>query len=153
MMRVQRSFGMPVQDAVAMHIARGVSRLFAAMGHATVLELSLANGRRADVVALSASGEITIIEVKSCAADYRSDQKWPDYGEYCDRYYFAVSPDFPQAIIPDDIGLIVADAYGGAILRESAVHVLAAARRKAVTLRFAQCAAERLGRLLDPEIG
>ena len=129
---------------VAQQIARGVLRLMTDHGYAGVTEMTLANGRRADVAAIGPGGEITIVEIKSSVADFRSDQKWPEYRPFCDRFYFAVGQDFPQDLIPQDTGLIIADAFGGAILRESDCETLVAARRKAVTLRFARLAASRL---------
>lgn len=125
-------------------LARGVSRLLWDHGLAPVLEAPLANGRRADLMGLSASGEIWIVETKSCLEDFAVDQKWPDYMEYCDRFFFAVTEDFPRELIPEHVGLIVADGFGGAILRESPLRTLAGARRKAVTLQFARLAALRL---------
>lgn len=129
---------------VAQQIARGVLRLMTDHGYAGVTEMTLANGRRADVAAIGPGGEITIVEIKSSVADFRSDQKWPEYRPFCDRFYFAVGHDFPQGLIPDETGLIIADAFGGAILREPECEKLVAARRKAVTLRFARLAATRL---------
>jgi hypothetical protein len=140
------------QSAAAAEIARGVCRLLWAHGFATVIELSLPNGRRADVVGLSERGDIWIVEIKSCVADFRSDHKWAEYRDYCDRMLFAVNPSFPQELIPSDAGLIVADRYGGAILRDTMEHRLAGARRKAMALLFARTAAGRLQLLADPEI-
>jgi len=128
----------------AAQIARGVLRLMGDHGYAGVTEMTLANGRRADVAAIGATGEVTIVEIKSCLNDYRSDQKWPEYQPYCDRFYFAVGHDFPREVIPEDVGLIIADAFGGVILREAPLDKIAGARRKAVTLRFARLAATRL---------
>lgn len=125
-------------------LARGVTRLLMDHGLAPILEVPLANGRRADVMALGPSGEIWIVETKSCLADYACDGKWPDYLEYCDRFYFGVTESFPRDLIPEEAGLIVADGFGGAILRESIARPLAGARRKAVTLLFARLAAQRL---------
>jgi len=125
-------------------LARGVTRMLMDHGLASILEAPLANGRRADVMALTARGEIWIVETKSCLADYAVDEKWPDYLEYCDRFLFAVTEDFPRELIPEEAGLIVADGFGGAILRESPLRPLAPARRKAVTLMFARLAAARL---------
>ena len=129
---------------------RGVRRLFADLGHVTIPEFSLANGRRADVIALSACGKLTIVEIKSSVADFRADKKWPDYRDYCDRFYFAIPESLPESLIPEEAGLIVADAFGGAILRDPADHPLSGARRKAVTLRFAHSAASLLHTLADP---
>ncbi|MEM6899821.1 MAG: MmcB family DNA repair protein [Pseudomonadota bacterium] len=131
----------------AARIARGVTRLFGELAWTSVTELTLANRRRADICALGPHGEITIVEIKSSVADFRSDAKWPDYQPYCDRFYFAVGHDFPKDLIPDEAGLIVADGFGGAILRDPGETALKAARRKAMTLRFAHAAAGRLMRL------
>lgn len=141
------------QSARAAEIARGVARLLALHGLACVCELPLASGRRADVMALADTGEIWIVEIKSCLEDFRVDQKWPEYREFCDRLLFAVAPDFPIDVLPDDAGLIIADRYGGEIVRPAPEHRLAGARRKAVTLRFARAAALRLCALYDPEAG
>ena len=131
----------------ASDICRGVLRLFADLNFAGVTEMTLANGRRADIAAIGPKGEITIVEVKSSVADFRSDGKWPEYQPFCDRFYFAVGHSFPKDLIPETAGLIVADGFGGAVLREPSVTPLAAARRKAVTLRFARLAASRFVQL------
>jgi hypothetical protein len=128
-------------------VARGVIRLWDQMGFGCVRELSLANNRRADIVALSPKGELVLIEIKSCWEDFRVDTKWEDYAPYCDRMFFAVDARFPHDRLPQDRGLIVADAYGGAIVRQAPAHPLPGARRKAVTLRFAALAARRLARI------
>ncbi|MEO1642008.1 MAG: MmcB family DNA repair protein [Pseudomonadota bacterium] len=128
----------------AAQITRGVLRLMGDHGYAGVTEMTLANGRRADVAAIGAGGEVTIVEIKSCLNDFRTDQKWPEYQPYCDRFYFAVGHDFPREVITEDVGLIVADAFGGAILREAPIDKITGARRKAVTLKFARLAASRL---------
>lgn len=131
----------------AARIARGVGRVLKGMGFYSLTEMTLANYRRADVCGLGQKGEIVIVEVKSSVADFRSDQKWPEYLPYCDKFYFAVGHDFPKDLIPEAAGLIVADGFGGAVLREPETHKLAAARRKAVTLRFARKASQRLMRV------
>lgn len=141
-----QAFGDPVPAGRAAEIVRGAQRMLAEMGLASLSEVALANGRRADVMAMGPKGEIVIIEVKSCLQDFASDQKWSEYAPYCDRFYFAVNCDFPKERIPDDVGLMVCDGFGGAILREAAPAPLAAARRKTVTLSFARLAAARLMR-------
>ncbi|MEM9376775.1 MAG: MmcB family DNA repair protein [Pseudomonadota bacterium] len=128
----------------AADIARGVLRLLSDYGSAGITEMTLANGRRADIAAIDRGGDISIIEIKSSVADFRSDQKWPEYRPFCDRFYFAVAAEFPHDLIPMEAGLIIADGFGGAVLREPAYEKLAAARRKAVTLKFARLAATRL---------
>jgi hypothetical protein len=81
--------------------------------------------------------------------DLKQDIKWPEYLEFCELFYFAIPPDFPDELVPSDTGLIVADRYGGAIVRPSPVASLHASRRKAVTLSFAKVAAERLNFALE----
>lgn len=130
--------------AEAQKLVRGTLRVLQMHNILGVTEMTLANGRRADILAIGPKGDVTIIEIKSSPADFRSDHKWPEYGDYCDRFYFAVGQAFPQALIPPSAGLIVADAFGGAIIRESKLTKLSAARRKAVTLKFARLTAQRL---------
>ena len=133
----------------AAEVARGVSRLLMQEGFSPILEFSLANGRRLDVAALGADGTVAGVEIKVALADLRCDMKWPDYLEFCELFYFAIPPDFPDEFVPPDTGLIVADRYGGAIVRPASQTVLHASRRKAVTLRFAKVAAERLALALE----
>ncbi len=115
-------------------LCRGVCRALVHRGFAALAEVALANGRRADVLALGRDGELIIVEIKSSVADFKSDRKWPEYREFCDRLYFAVAGDFPQELIPADCGLIVADGFGAAFLREAPAEPLAAARRRAAPL-------------------
>lgn len=138
------------RDTAAL-LTRGLIRFHADLGLTCLSEFTLRSGRRADLMCLDGRGGLTIIEIKSSVEDFRSDRKWPDYLDYCDRFFFAVPESFPQNLIPDDQGLLVADAYGATLVREAETCPLNAARRKAVTLRFAQLAARRLTSLIDPE--
>lgn len=134
--------------APARAITRGVQRLLTDLGSACLLEFTLANGRRADVFALDAAGGLAVVEVKSCLADFLTDHKWEAYLPFCERFYFAVDEAFPRERLPEGAGLIIADAFGGAIVREGPERPIAPARRKALTLGFARTAAMRLT-LLD----
>lgn len=146
--------GLPgLPPATAADIARGVCRLLGAYGQGTLTEVTLRTGRRVDVMALAPDGRITVVEVKSSVQDYMSDRKWRDYLEFCDRFYFAVGETFPTEILPAEPGLIVADRFGGVVLREAPATPLAPARRKALTLKFALLGSQRVTRLLDPEGG
>jgi hypothetical protein len=138
------------QSETAAMIARGVRRMLRARGYSSVTELPLLDGRRADIVALGADGSLLIVEIKSSVGDFRADHKWRDYAAHCDRLYFAIHTDLPAGIMPPDAGLIVADPYGAEIVREPESQRLAPATRRAVMLRFAQAAADRLHRLADP---
>ncbi|MGB8366141.1 MAG: MmcB family DNA repair protein [Rhizomicrobium sp.] len=133
----------------AADVARGVSRVLIQEGFSPILEFTLANGRRLDVAALGPDGTIMGVEIKVAIADLKGDTKWPDYLEFCELFYFAIPPDFPDELVPPGTGLIVADRYGGAILRPSPLAQIHASRRKAVTLRFAKVAAERLASVLE----
>jgi hypothetical protein len=141
------------QSPTALKIARGTTRLLHALRFSVVSELPLASGRRADLVALGADGEILIIEIKSSVADLRADQKWMDYRAHCDRLFFATTLEVPCELFPPDTGLIVADAFGASIVCEAPAHRLHAATRKSLTLAFARAAAARLAALADPDAG
>jgi hypothetical protein len=137
-----------ISSSTAADVARGVSRLLMQEGFSPILEFALANGRRLDVAALGPGGTMLGVEIKVALADLRGDTKWPDYLEFCELFYFAVPPDFPDEHVPPGTGLIVADRYGGAIVRPSPDWKIHPSRRKAVTLSFAKVAAERLALLL-----
>jgi hypothetical protein len=110
-------------------VRRGVMRVLWQHGIAPLAEITLPDGRRADVMGLSESGEVWIVEVKSCAEDFKADQKWRDYFEYSDLLFFAVGPEFPLALLPEEAGLILADGFGGEIQRTAPKRALAPARR------------------------
>ncbi|WP_374573775.1 DNA repair putative endonuclease MmcB [Phenylobacterium sp.] len=124
-------------------VTRGAARLLADLGHAPLAEVTLPNGRRADLMALDRKGRIFIVEVKSSIEDFRADAKWHEYLPFCDAFAFAVAPEFPREVLPEAPGLIIADGFGGAVLREAPATPLAGARRKALTLSFARLAALR----------
>jgi hypothetical protein len=139
-------------------IARGVGRLFARHQILVQPEVSLRNHRRADLMGINAKGEIVIVEIKCSKADLLGDQKWPEYLEYCDRYFWAVpagfdlSPFEKPAFMPERAGLIVADAYDAEMVRPAAYVPVAAARRKTETQRLARTAMRRLMTITDPDL-
>ena len=135
----------------AVLLARGVCRALEQLGYASLVEFPLANGRRADILALGKTGDLVIVEVKTSVADFRADRKWTAYREFSDRLYFAVPREFPGALIPEECGLMVADPFGAALLRDGNATPLNPGRRRALTLRFARLAAARLRRHLDPD--
>jgi len=141
---------------VAQDVARGVTRLFHRSDLYGICEAPLPNGRRADLMAICGKGLLTIVEIKVSKADLMGDRKWTDYLDYCDHFYWAVPAGFAldpfdgDALGPDRAGLIVADRYDAEVIRAAPCRPLAAARRKAETLRFARRAARRLAGDLDP---
>jgi hypothetical protein len=132
------------QSERAMLVRRGVQRLLMEMGAHAMPELSLATGRRADLVALTRQGDIWIIEIKSSVEDFRVDRKWPEYRLHCDRFFFATHPGVPGEIFPQECGFILSDGYGAEIMREAPEHRIAPATRKALMLRIARAGAARL---------
>ena len=134
-------------------LARGVARALRAMDFVTVEEMIPTAGLRVDLMALGPKGEVWVIECKSGRADYRSDQKWHGYLEYCDRFFWAVDANFPTELLPEGSGLILADAYDAEIIRMGAETPLAGARRKAMLHKFARQAAARLHSYRDPGVG
>lgn len=135
---------------IAADVVRGVSRLFLRHDLACVSEVPLSNGRRVDLSGLCSKGLVTIVEIKVSKADLLGDTKWTDYLEYCDRFFWAVPQGFDLSLLdrsvmqPERTGLIVADRYDAAIIREAVTVALSPARRKAETLRLARLTARRL---------
>lgn len=135
------------QSERALAIRTGVERYYHQRNWASLVELTLKSGRRADLVVVSPKAEIIIIEVKSSIADLKADSKWSEYRDFCDFLFFATLADVPQDIFPVDAGLFIADAYDAELLREAPTHRLSAARRKSMLLKFARNASQRLSRL------
>lgn len=131
-------------------LARGVSRHLSGYDFVSIEEFVPARGLRIDVMGLGPKGEFWLVECKSSRADFQSDSKWQKYLGWCDRYFWAVAGDFPTELLPPDTGLIIADQYGAEIIRMGPEAKLPAARRKALTHKFATQAARRLQTLRDP---
>lgn len=144
---------------IAAEVARGVTRLFCRQDIFAICEVPLANGRRADLMALDPRGGLTIVEIKVSRADLVGDCKWTEYLDFCDLFYWAVPAGVLPALLeterflPAEAGVIVADRYDAAIARPAAVRPLAPSRRKAELLRFARRAARRLSAQIDPTLG
>ena len=133
-------------------IARGVMRHFSQIGLSSLSEFSPARGLRVDIITLGMANEIWIVECKSCQSDFKSDKKWQNYLDWCDRYFWAVDANFPIDILPPDTGVIIADAYDASILREAPLNKLSAARRKKIMKSVARSACNRLLLHTDPKI-
>ena len=156
-MRIMTQALTPSSISGALAVARGVSRLFLRNHIVVQPEVSLRNNRRADLMGLSNKGEIIIVEIKTSRADLLGDQKWPEYLDYCDRFFWAVPAGFDIsplqnfAFMPERAGLIIADAYDAEIGRPAALVPLAPARRKTETQRLARLAMRRLMGISDPD--
>ena len=133
-------------------IARGVMRHFAQIGLSSLSEFSPTRGLRVDIITLGISDEIWIVECKSGQSDFKSDKKWQNYLDWCDRYFWAVDANFPIGILPSDTGVIIADSYDASILRDSPLNKLSAARRKKIMNSVARSACNRLLLHTDPKI-
>jgi hypothetical protein len=138
------------QSDRALQIRKGTLRLLASLDLFALPEVTVRSGRRADLMAVSRVSGIWIVEIKSSVEDFRTDRKWPEYRAFSDCFYFATLPDVPETIFPVEAGLIVADGYGGAVIREAPSHPLAPARRKELLTRMARLGAARLASLADP---
>lgn len=132
------------RPAITRRVTRGVRRHLVDLGWQGLGEVTLPDGRRADLMAINASGTIRIIEVKSSPADLQADAKWPDYRRWCDAFFFAVPAGFDLTLLPPDCGVMLADGFDAAIRREAPIHKLPGARRRALLLLFARLAAQRL---------
>ncbi len=144
--------GMTLDLQPGQKLARGVSRHLLTHGYVSIEEFVPARGLRVDVMGLGPKGELWVIECKSSRADYQSDSKWQGYLEWCDRFFWAVDTDFPTDLLPEDTGLIIADAYDAEIIRMSPESKVAPARRKKMIQKFAVDAARRLHTLRDPRL-
>ncbi len=139
------------RDATARLLSRGLGRHLYQLGMVAVPEVTLPNGRRADLVALGRNGDIWIIEIKSSVEDFRTDTKWREYRAFCDRFYFASHIDVPQEIFPDEAGFMLADGFGAHLMRENDRQPMPAPTRKALTIELARLASARLLGFTDPE--
>ena len=132
-------------------LARGVCRHLLTYDFVSIQEMSPTKGRRVDIMALGPKDEIWVVECKSSRADFTSDHKWQDYLEWCDRYFWAVDQDFPTELLPEDTGLIIADAWDAEVIRMAPEHRLAPARRKVLVRKFARHAALAAHAARDPK--
>ena len=133
-------------------LARGVCRHLLTHDFVTVEELVPTSGLRVDVMGLGPKGEVWVVECKSSKVDFQTDSKWQGYLDWCDRYFWAVDEHFPTELLPEETGLIIADAYDAEIIRMGPETKLAGARRKVMMSKFARHAARRLQALRDPRI-
>lgn len=133
-------------------VTRGVCRYLSDLGYSVLTEFTLRNGRRADVIGLADDGGVVIVEVKTSVADLKADQKWPEYEDFCDRLYFATPRDFALELLPSTCGILVADNWGADEIRAAEITPLHASRRRALTLKLARKAAQRLYDLTDPKL-
>jgi hypothetical protein len=138
------------EPMLADQLARGICRRLGDLGYGALTEFRVGRGRRVDVIGLNREGRFVIVEIKTSVADFRADAKWPDYLPWCDAFYFSVPADFPQDILPEEEGLIVADAWDATILREAAERTMNATRRRTQILRFGLTASSRLHAVVDP---
>lgn len=142
----------PSRPEVTAAVTRGALRALRELGYAALAEVTLPNARRADLLAISPRGELFIAEVKSSVEDFRVDRKWRDYLDFCDRFAFAVAPEFPQHVLPGEPGLLICDAFGGSLVREAPLSPLASSRRRALTIAFARLAALRASGLVFADL-
>lgn len=147
----------PGSALCAADVARGTIRMLLRHDLVALTEVPLDGNRRADLMAIDARGQIVIVEIKVSRADLLGDGKWTDYLACCDRYYWAVpagfdaSPLHGAAFLPERTGIIVADRYDAAVIRDAHTTPLSAATRKRATLAFGRRAARRLLGIIDPE--
>lgn len=150
--------GAPEEERQAWAVARGIGRLFARNGIWCLPEMPLRNGRRADLMGLDEKGRIVIVEIKVARADLLGDAKWPDYLDFCDRFFWGLPPQLDRACLeqpefrPDSCGVIVADGYDAEIVRPAPSLGLPAARRKVEVERLARAALRRAAVIADPGI-
>jgi len=147
----------PESPLCAIDVARGVTRMLLRHDLVAMGEVPLDGNRRADLMAIDSRGQIVIVEIKVSRADLLGDGKWTDYLGCCDRYYWAIPAGFDAspldgaAFLPARTGIIIADRYDAAIVREAHSEPLPASTRKRATLAFARRAGRRLIGVIDPD--
>lgn len=132
--------------ATARLIYKEVAKYLSNKGYSCHYEVGLNKwGKlRADVLAFNYKQEVIIVEVKSCWQDYKTDTKFLGYLDFCHKFYFAVSQDFPlkaeflAKLKEHKIGLLIVD--------------LASPRIHLFHSRSIQCGASARLRSLDKEI-
>ena len=138
-----------LEERRAHAVARGICRLFARNDIWALREMPLRNGRRADLMGIDPRGHVVIVEIKTARADLLGDGKWPDYLDFCDRFYWGLPPELDRGCLeggdfrPECCGVIVADEYDAEIVRPAPSQPLAAARRKVEVERLARAALRR----------
>ena len=130
----------------AERITKVVASFFQEMGDATLSEFTLKTGRRVDLIALSRSQHITIVEVKSSLTHFSSDKNWQNYLGWADQFYFAVAENFPVERLADEMrwGILITDGFDTHILREAPLSKLPTQRRTHLIRRLAFAAMTRL---------
>lgn len=140
----------PAENPIAASVRRGIGRLFARNDIWCLPEMPLRCGRRADLMGIDAKGRVVIVEIKVSRADLLGDAKWTDYLDYCDRFYWGLSPALDRAcleqesFLPERCGVIVGDDYDAEIVRPAPLLQMAAARRKVEVERLARTSLRRL---------
>ena len=148
-----RQFGTPATSTVVLYKPADVIRGLERAGISYYLTTQPKN---LTIEFLDAKGQIVIVEIKVSRADLLGDGKWPDYLDFCDRFYWGLPPELDRACLeganfrPECCGVIVADSYDAEIVRPAPLHPLAPARRKAEIERLARAALRRQLVLTDP---
>lgn len=106
------------QSDRAMMIRRGVQILLAEMRFAILPELTLSNGRRADLIALSDKGEIWIVEIKSSVEDFSRRPEMAGLSSLLRPIVFChprrcASRDLPGRLRPLSIGWVFGPPVAG----------------------------------------
>jgi len=106
-------------DSAAQAIKAAVTKYLLKKNQAVNHEVGLcAGGRlRADVIGFTMGGYVTVVEVKSCVQDLRTDKKFRQYLEFSNKLYFAFSEETYSKVkdeLPKDlgIGIMVATPLG-----------------------------------------
>ena len=135
----------------AKRIGAAVMRYYNERGFACLPEFTLKTNRRPDLACLGKDGAIIMVEIKSSVVDFKTDQKWHDYLEWADAFYFAVDDSFPLDILPDETqcGIIITDGFDCHMVRQAPYKKLAGARRNHLIRRLARAAMLRHHHLLS----
>ena len=127
----------------AAEILRGVSRFLAERGECSLAEFTLKSGRRVDLIALDRKGIVTVVEIKSSVADYRSDKSGMNTSSIATVFFSRLPPIFLLRCCQNRVASFSPTVLALCPSRAARGHVQCA-RRKALMLRFARTSAARL---------
>lgn len=82
----------------------------------------------ADLICFNYKQELIIIEIKSCWADYSSDNKWHKYIPFADKMYFAITEELYETkgdrlwndLKPQGVGIMVHQRNGNIVVKHNA---------------------------------
>jgi hypothetical protein len=119
----------------AREIKGQVIAYFTRKGWSALDEITLPNKRRLDVCAVGPGGGLIGVETKVSEADLRQDEKWVDYLQFVDTFYFCIPEHLPAKFVHENVGLLV-QAKGKVTLKRLCPRSLLSEQRRVEMISF-----------------